>query len=591
MNTLLTKNQSYRNDIDGLKAIAIIAVVLYHMGFAAYGYLGVDIFLVVSGYLFMNSLMKRNTKNFSYFRELCYRLLRLYPLVLIACAFCLVLGFFTMLPDDYENLSQSVVATNLSANNILSYITTGNYWEVVNELKPLMHTWYLGILVQFYIVFLLLYKIIVKAVKAEKRTSAMFIMLTATTVLSMGAYLLPAFNSNIKFYMLPFRFFELSLGCLVAYINLKRTDNTGGGKSLQAALPILAVALFLPINFIPSTVRLLLVVGCAVGAVLCTHHSKLYRLITSGKIATVVGKASFSIYIWHQIFLAFTRYTVTTNFTVLSTAIYFSVVAAVSAFSYLFVEIRLGSILKKQFVSSIVVILVSTALISGAAGVIYLRAGVVRDVPELDIATENVTRGMHAQYNHRIWQYENKSFENNGKLNVLIVGNSYARDCANVILESEFGSHVNISYSYSWKEDLIPIIKEATFVFSQGLTKENVPDYLWNNINNPENVYGIGTKRFGENNGIIYSQRFRSGYLDMTVSVPESIILLNNELLLSWGNNYINFIEMVQNADGTVPVFTPEGKFISQDCWHLTKAGAVMYAEIINWEPIFGNSN
>jgi peptidoglycan/LPS O-acetylase OafA/YrhL len=236
VNTLLTKNQSYRNDIDGLKAIAIIAVVLYHMGFAAYGYLGVDIFLVVSGYLFMNSLMKRNTKNFSYFRELCYRLLRLYPLVLIACAFCLVLGFFTMLPDDYENLSQSVVATNLSANNILSYITTGNYWEVVNELKPLMHTWYLGILVQFYIVFLLLYKVIVTAVKAEKRTVAVLIMLTVTTVLSMGAYLLPTFNSNLKFYMLPFRFFELSLGCLAAYIHFKRTDNTGGGVNLYRRL-------------------------------------------------------------------------------------------------------------------------------------------------------------------------------------------------------------------------------------------------------------------------------------------------------------------------------------------------------------------
>jgi peptidoglycan/LPS O-acetylase OafA/YrhL len=591
VNTLLTKNQSYRNDIDGLKAIAIIAVVLYHMGFAAYGYLGVDIFLVVSGYLFMNSLMKRNTKNFSYFRELCYRLLRLYPLVLIACAFCLVLGFFTMLPDDYENLSQSVVATNLSANNILSYITTGNYWEVVNELKPLMHTWYLGILVQFYIVFLLLYKVIVTAVKAEKRTVAVLIMLTVTTVLSMGAYLLPTFNSNLKFYMLPFRFFELSLGCLAAYIHFKRPHKTGGGKSLQAALPILATVLFLPLNFIPDTVRLLVVVGCAVCAVLCTNHSKLYRLIASCKIVTTVGKASFSIYIWHQILLAFTRYTVTAKFTVLSTAIFFAVVAAVSAFSYFCVEKQLGSLLKKQFVSSIVIIVIFTVLISGAAGVIYLRAGVVRDVPELDITTENVTRGMHAQYNHRIWQYENKPFEDNGKINVLIVGNSYARDCANVILESEFGKLVNISYSYSWNEDLIPIIKEATFVFSQGLTKENVPDYLWNNINNPKNVYGIGTKRFGENNGIVYSQRSKPDYLYMTVSVPESIISLNNELQLSWGNNYINFIEIVQNADGTVPVFTPEGKFISQDCWHLTKAGAVMYADIINWGPIFGNSN
>jgi hypothetical protein len=454
-----------------------------------------------------------------------------------------------------------------------------------------MHTWYLGILVQFYIVFLLLYKIIMKVVKEEKRTAGVLIMLTATTVLSLGAYLLPVFNSNLKFYMLPFRFFELSLGCLSAYIHLKWTKNLGVGKSLQPALPILAVALFLPFNFIPDTLRRLLVVGCTVCTVLCTNQSKPYSLITSSKIAVAVGKASFSIYIWHQILLAFTRYTVTTKFTVLVAAIYFAAVAAVSAFSYLFVEKRLGSVMKKHFVSSIIIIAISTALISGAAGVIYLRAGVVRDVHELDITTKNVTRGMHSKYNHRIWQYENSSFEDNGKINILIVGNSYARDCANVILESEFGSLVNISYSYSWNDDLIPIIKEARFVFSQGLTKENVPEYVWNNIDNPENVYGIGTKRFGENNGIIYSQRFRSDYLKMTVSVPESILSLNNELLLSWGSKFINFIELVQNADGTVPVFTPEGKFISQDCWHLTKAGAVMYAKKINWESIFVKGN
>ena len=115
------------------------------------GYLGVDLFLVVSGYFMMKSIIRAMRENrFSYWKYLKGRIARLWPMILITAAIALGVGAFTMLPDDFENLSQSVIASNVFANNVLSYITTGNYWDVANVFKPLMHTWYVGVLLQAY---------------------------------------------------------------------------------------------------------------------------------------------------------------------------------------------------------------------------------------------------------------------------------------------------------------------------------------------------------------------------------------------------------------------------------------------------------
>lgn len=581
-----------RKDIDGVKALAIVAVILYHMGFATYGYLGVDVFFVVSGYLLMKSLLRRNGDSFRFVRELCQRLFRLYPLILIATAVCLVAGFFTMLPDDYDNLAQSVIATNFSANNILAYITTGDYWQVVNELKPLMHTWYLGVLVQFYVVFLLIYKLVNKAVKPEKRIPALKLLVLIATALSLTAYCLPMFNANMKFYTLPFRFFELSIGCLAGLIHIS-SKGSKISKQFWVALPVLVVLLFVRIGGgeVFDKLRLLLTVVSALCLMLYSSPNRAYSLITSNAVVTSIGKASFSIYIWHQIMLAFARYTITAKFTAISAIIYLTAVAAISAISYALLERKLGAYVKNHYKTSIVAIVILTTLISGAAGCVYLRAGVVRDVPELGITTTNIKRGMHSQYNHRIWNYENVGYDNNGKLNLLIVGNSFARDWANIVLESDYGANVNISYAFSWDESMIPLIQDASYIFTQRELREEIPHYVWENVANADIVWGIGTKQFGENNGIIYARRNNPDYYSISVSVPDDILTTNIRHSQSWGENYVDMIGAIANPDGTVPVFTPDGMFISQDCTHLTEAGAKHYARILDLSPIFSNAD
>ena len=206
--------------IDVLKAFAIMAVVLYHSGFMAYGYLGVDVFLVISGYLTTKSLQRRlltdnGGSGAGYLGFEFDRIVRLLPQLLIAGATCMALAFWTMLPDDYENLSESVVATNLFGNNVLAAITTKNYWDVVNEYKPLMHTWYVGVLMQFYIVYPILFFLARLDKKNPKRT--LIVMLSALVVASLAVYFVTDDVAK-RFYYLPSRLFEFGVGGIAALV-------------------------------------------------------------------------------------------------------------------------------------------------------------------------------------------------------------------------------------------------------------------------------------------------------------------------------------------------------------------------------------
>jgi len=204
----------YRKDIDLIKGIAIIAVIFYHIGMMPYGFLGVDAFLVINGYLVIPSLVRRFEENdFRFGSWITRRLSRLWPIVLSASVVSLLIGFWTMIPDDYENLSESVVASNLFANNILSAITTRDYWDVSNEFKPLMQMWYLGVVVQFYFIYpCLLFLCRKSLVRWHTRNGFWPIVVAVIGLLSLVLYLFYPDAFSNKFYFIQYRIWEFSLG-------------------------------------------------------------------------------------------------------------------------------------------------------------------------------------------------------------------------------------------------------------------------------------------------------------------------------------------------------------------------------------------
>lgn len=143
--------------IDFLKGLAIIAVVLYHCGLLTYGYLGVEVFLVVGGYLITKSIMRSiDAGSFSYTQYLAKRLTRLWPLLVVVSGMSLAIAYCVMLPDNLKNMAETAVGTLTFTNNFVQYITSGNYWDQSNDFKPLMHTWYIALMMQFYVIIPLL---------------------------------------------------------------------------------------------------------------------------------------------------------------------------------------------------------------------------------------------------------------------------------------------------------------------------------------------------------------------------------------------------------------------------------------------------
>ena len=156
-------SRGYRKDIDGLRALAVLPVIIFHLGYMPNGYLGVDVFFVISGFLITGIIYREVLENrFSILNFYLRRTRRIIPLVSFICVFSLLIGCFFMLPDDLENLAQSVIATNFFSNNILPVITTKNYWDILNEFKPLMHTWSLGVEEQYYLFYPLIFVFLAK---------------------------------------------------------------------------------------------------------------------------------------------------------------------------------------------------------------------------------------------------------------------------------------------------------------------------------------------------------------------------------------------------------------------------------------------
>ena len=567
----------YRSDIDGMRAIAVIAVIIYHLGHLPNGYLGVDMFFVISGYLITGIIYRALLKDtFSIVDFYERRIRRIIPLATFISLIALVVGVFVMLPDDLENLAQSVVATSFFSNNILQAITTKNYWDVVNEYKPLMHTWSLAIEEQYYFLYPFIFLLI-----GKKRVKLILPVLIGLSILSITLFLLP-FEDFKKFYYLPFRFFELAFGGILAIVLGKNLI-----KFRFPFIPILLMlALFyLDLRFIPNSVLIIATVIVS-GWVLVSANSenKFTKYFMENKAFVFLGRISFSLYMWHQLLFAFARYFVFDVIDGTEIFILLLLTFVLSIVTYYLVEQPYRNRHRFSIKQVLVGLGVSLLVINGGAFYLYLNAGVYKDIPELGISKDNVFRNMHAKYNETAHQYY-RDFPSNDKTKVLVIGNSFARDWVNVLLESEYAQDIEIAYIYREFERLENVHKwsaEADVIFYSEATRSGVEE-----LQLPiEKVWCVGPKNFGFNNGIFYNAP-AEGYCDQRTFVDDYTreTSLNREA--QWGDRYINLISMVEDENGQVPVFSPDCKFISQDCRHFTQAGAQTYAGIISRDEDF----
>jgi len=571
----LVDAKKYRNDIDGLRAIAVVAVIIFHFGFLPNGYLGVDVFFVISGFLITGIIYNElQADRFTMRRFYLRRIRRIIPLSLFICAVALIIGAMTMLPDDFENLANSVVATSFFGNNVLQAITTQDYWAITNEYKPLMHTWSLGIEEQFYffypILLLLLFKV--------KRTWVLPVLIFLTLA-SLALFFMP-FREHEKFYHLPFRFYELSLGGIAAILlKNKLVSHNFGLLFLLLLIGIICFGHLL----LPAQVALLAVVFLTM-AVLATHNeqSKLSAFILQNRVSVLLGLLSFSLYMWHQLILAYVRYMFLHELHLVHLLVISLLIFVLSLMTYHFVEQPFRDWKKIKTRDVLAVLAVVFVVANSAALYVHFRAGIVRDVPELGISQGNVERGVHSAYNSRVHDF-NKDFDDAPGVKVLVLGNSFARDWSNVLLESKYKDEINISYMDNIlhprnRESLNRRLNAADIVFyASGVGSLDRFDF------DTSKVVVVGTKRFGMSNGIFYNYRGKD-YFGQRASMLPHYLELNERMKQDYGERFIDLIHRVMDDEQTVPVFTPTKKFISQDCRHFTKAGAQYFADLFEAE-------
>lgn len=567
--------RKYREDIDGLRAIAVLAVIAFHFGYLPNGFLGVDIFFVISGYLITGIIYNElNENHFSIVNFYLRRTRRIIPLALFISILSLIIGIATMLPDDLENLAQSVIATNLFGNNILQAITTKNYWDVVNEYKPLMHTWSLGIEEQYYLFYPLLFVLI-----GKNRQVWLLPVLLSLTIVSLLLYF-SSYEEYEKFYLIPFRFYELSIGGIAAiYLRNKLLVY----KYSSILILVLIFILCFGLNYFSRDITLLTVVLLTLGILVTSNeNSKLSLFILENKLIVFLGAISFSLYMWHQLLLSYARYLFSQELHSIHLTFIFILTIALSVLSYYLIEqpFRNKNIIKTR--KLLMTLFLVFILGNTAAFYIYLKGGILKDIPELDIRKDQAERNIHVKYNAKIYDYD-KNFEHPGKIKVLVIGNSFARDWANILLESRHKNSLEISYIYDPfnHKDLKYRVKKSDVIFYSTPTIQDVRKLEIDE----SKLFVIGTKNYGVNSGFFYNYSGNDYYKQRTL-MEKGYLEANQAMKEVWREKYIDYIEKVIDKNQKVPVFTPSKKFISQDCRHFTKAGALYFAQLFDKELV-----
>jgi len=232
-----SKNTSYRPDIDGLRAVAVILVLLFHfdLGISG-GFVGVDVFFVISGYLITEVIRNAiNAGRFSFFDFYARRLLRLHPALVVTVGACMVAGFVLMDPAAFAGLAASAKYSIFSASNFYFWLNQG-YFDASAQTQPLLHTWSLAAEWQFYAIWPF---IVWAALKISDRFLAM--LLVAMTVGSLAAsQIMLGYDSSAAYFMMPFRVFELSIGALLVFASRHRA-----GPAAESAITATGIALII----------------------------------------------------------------------------------------------------------------------------------------------------------------------------------------------------------------------------------------------------------------------------------------------------------------------------------------------------------
>ncbi len=301
----------YRPEIDGLRALSVSAIVMFHAGFAfpSGGFLCVDVFFVISGFLITSIILNElDAGTFSFLNFFEMRARRILPALVLMIFCCLPFAWFWLLPDDMRSFSRSLFGVATFLSNVIFWTETG-YFDPGADLKPMLHTWSIAVEEQYYIIF----PVIMVAIFRFGYRSAV-LWLAIPFVASLAAAEWAAYNApSAGFYLLPMRAWELLIGSFAALYRRNRGRRPRmSGRSLAAetlGLAMICAAIFFYTDETPhpSVYTLLPTIGAAL-VILFSRHGSPIHLVLASRPLVGIGLISYSLYLWHFPVFAFYRY-------------------------------------------------------------------------------------------------------------------------------------------------------------------------------------------------------------------------------------------------------------------------------------------
>jgi peptidoglycan/LPS O-acetylase OafA/YrhL len=431
----------YRRDIDGLRGISVLAVVLYHYQLLSVtgGFVGVDIFFVISGFLITSIIAKEIDNNtFSFIEFYSRRIRRILPAVLVVIVATLISCYFVTLPIDYQRVGESSVFAVFGISNFYYLFNTG-YFDSAAELQPFLHTWSLGVEEQYY----LLWPMILFAIMRFTSATRTWRLMTVSVIIILSlitSEILVAHEQKSAFYMLQSRAWELGIGGIFAFLPVYRS------RIGSALLSMLGVALiswpiitFDPETPFPGVHAVYACVGA--GLIVWPKHTNWITGILSSGPLVAIGKISYSLYLWHWPVLVIYRHYGTGRMPGTQTALillFVSILLSVASWIYVEEYFRRKKSIGIRMIYSTGL---SAAILVGSLGmIVYLGSGFPGRLPEnLQDVERMVTETVSSQNGFNECFMTSKTIggvsafstdiclgTENAKKNVLLVGDSHA---------------------------------------------------------------------------------------------------------------------------------------------------------------------
>lgn len=330
---------TYRSDIDGLRALAVLPVLFYHAGFAFApgGFVGVDVFFVISGYLITSLIHGEMVAGrFSLVRFYERRVRRLFPALCAVLVVCAAASAWLLLPQDLRYFGGSLTATTLFLSNVFFWLEAG-YFDVVAERKPLLHTWSLAVEEQFYLLFPLFLLLVLRYF--PRRILAVTAALTVLSLVASEWAL--RYTDSAAFYLAPFRAWELGMGALLA---LGAVPTPRGARIAETAAWLglacigSAVVGFSWQTQFPGLSALLPCLGTALVVWAGSGAPTVATRLLSNRSLVFIGLISYSLYLWHWPLLVFARHYAIRELTVGERSVVLVLATLLAAVSWRFIE-------------------------------------------------------------------------------------------------------------------------------------------------------------------------------------------------------------------------------------------------------------